>query len=263
MISLIAFKRSLAFFTLALTSSIAYSQEIVAHRGASHNAPENTIASVRLAYMEGADAVEIDALLSKDNRIMVSHDKNTKRTGGGEGLLIRETHSDVLRKLDVGVWKSPEFTGEKMPFLEEILELIPSGKKLVIELKTGPEILPVLKETIDDYDKPENLILISFGLATIVSAKKLFPDIPAYWLLGSFEKYTVEEAIKIAKDSGLEGLDVDYRLVAPEFMKKMNAANLEVYAYTVNDAAVANQLAGLKVKGITTDKPAWLKEQLK
>jgi len=254
-------KRLFVCFAISVIHGIAYSQEIIAHRGASHYAPENTAASVRLGYEEGAEGVEVDVHLSMDNRLMVIHDKSAKRTGG-EDLLIKNSHSGDLRKLDVGAWKSPEFKGEKMPFLEEILDLIPTGKKLVIELKAGPEILPPLKDAIDNYGKPENLILISFGLETIASAKKLMPDIPAYWLLGNFDKYSLEEAIGIAKENKLDGLDVGYRLVNQEFMDKMSEAGLDVYVYTVNDAAVAKQLAAMKVKGITTDKPGWLKEQL-
>ena len=88
-------------------------QQIIAHRGASHDAPENTLASVELGYEQGADAVEIDIHLSKDNRIMVNHDKDTKRTAGNN-LTIKDSNSAELRKLDVGSWKNKKYKGEKM-----------------------------------------------------------------------------------------------------------------------------------------------------
>src|SRR5690606_14502784 len=116
--------------------------EYSSHRGSSLEAPENTVASFMLAWKQGADAVEIDVHLSKDNRLMVIHDSNTKRTTG-EDYVVKETHSDVLRKLDAGSFKGEKYRGEKIPFLEEIIDLLPPGKKLIVELKCDKKGLPV------------------------------------------------------------------------------------------------------------------------
>lgn len=251
----------MVFFGSAIMHNLVVAQQIIAHRGASYDAPENTMAAVRLGYEQGAEAVEVDIHLSKDQRIMVNHDKDTQRTAGNK-LTVGETSSTELRKLDVGNWKSEKFKGEKMPFLEEVLEVIPSGKLLVIEMKSGEEIVPVLKDVIQESGIEDQLIIISFNRNAIIKAKAEMPEIPAYWLLHTFTDYTEDEAIEIAKANNLDGLDVHYPLVTKKFMQKMNQQELEVYVYTVNNAAVARKLKDLQVKGITTDRPQWLREQL-
>lgn len=237
-------------------ANVANAQEIIAHRGASYIAPENTLASVRLGYELRADAVEIDVHLSKDKRIMVNHDKSAKRTGG-QNLIIRDTHSRELRKLDVGAWKDEKYKGEKMPFLKEVLRLIPKDKKLIIEIKSDPEILPYLVKQVRRYK--DNIVFISFNFEAVTGAKRLMPEVPAYWLLGNFKTHTPEEAIRLAQENRLNGLNVNYNLATQEFKDKMNAAGLETYTYTVNDPAVARRLSELNVKGITTDRPDWMR----
>lgn len=235
--------------------------QIIAHRGASYDAPENTLASVNLAWKLDADAVEVDVHLSKDGYIVVNHDKDTKRTAG-ESLVIKDTEADQLRRLDVGSFKAPQYKGEKMPLLEEVIATVPSGKELFIEVKCGVEILPVLKEIIRKGGKEDQMVIISFNKDVMTEGKKLMPGIPFYWLLGNFDTYALDEAVKIAKENKLDGLDVNYSLVTPEFMQRMEKENLAVYTYTINDASVAEEMVNLRVDGITTDRPAWLKEQL-
>lgn len=258
------FKKSLTIFMACclLGSMPVFAQEIVAHRGASYLAPENTVASVKLGYALEADAVEVDIHLSADKRLMVIHDPDTKRTAGGEDVSIANTHSDELRKLDVGSWKDQQFRGEKIPFLEEVLAEVPEGKMLVIELKSSAGSVPFLQQLIEESTLQHQLVLISFDKMAIVEAKQRMPDIPAYWLLHDYQEHSLEEAIRIAQEHKLEGLDVHYKLVDEAFMQQMEAAGLEVYVYTVNDPAEAKRLQALGVKGITTDRPGWLREQL-
>jgi glycerophosphoryl diester phosphodiesterase len=255
-------KNIVLILIMLMTAKMADAQEFIAHRGASYLAPENTIASVKLGFELGAEAVEIDVHLSKDNRIMVIHDKGTKRVAGGIDLVVSETHSKELRKLDVGIWKDEKFKGEKIPFLEEILPLIPGNQKLFVEFKTGPEILPHFNKVLKKHGDLSKLVIISFNKEAIIGSKKMFPEIPAYWLLGNFNQYSLEEAIQIALDHHLNGLNVHYNLVNEEFMEKMNSAGLEVYTYTVNYPEIAEQLRALNANGITTDRPRWLREQM-
>lgn len=235
--------------------------QIIAHRGASYKAPENTVAAAELAWELGADAVEVDIHLSKDGYIMVNHDKDTKRTAG-KSWIIKDTRAKQLRKLDVGSFKDPQYKGEKMPFLEEIITTVPKGKKLFIEVKSGTEVLPVLKDIIRKEEKEDQMVVISFDKDVVTEGKKLMPEIPFYWLRGNFEEYSLDEVVSVAKENKLDGLDVSYKLVTPEFMQRMKKEGLEVYTYTINDASVAKELVTLKVDGITTDRPKWLKEQL-
>ncbi len=251
---------------LALTSfccvlfSMAQAQvQFIAHRGASYLAPENTIASDKLAWELGTDAVELDIHLSKDSKIMSIHDSSTKRTSG-QDFKIKETDSAILRKLDVGSFKDAKYKGEKIPFLEEVLQTIPSGKKLVIELKSGSNVFPQLKEIIKKSGKLSQLIFICFDWETILEAKHIYPKNSCYWLCGN--KEALMKKMKEVTASGIDGLDLDYSIIDQEVMTEANKYKLDVVAYTVDNPEEAKRLIGLGVKGITTNRPDWLKEQV-
>ena len=115
--------------------------EIIAHRGASFDAPENTLAAVRLGWEQSADAVEVDVHLSRDGKIVVIHDDTTRKVAGVPRGVQSQTLSE-LKALDVGRWKSRRWTGERIPLFEEVLATIPAGKRLFVEIKSGPECLP-------------------------------------------------------------------------------------------------------------------------
>ena len=232
---------------------------IIAHRGASFDAPENTLAAVKLAWEKDADAVEIDVHLSKDKRIMVIHDKDTRRTAGDK-LIIKESLSGELRDLEVGSFKDPGYTGERIPFLEEVIETIPEGKVLVIEVKSDDAILPVLVEQISSSPKEKQCVVISFNFDIVSGIKRRLPYIPAYWLNRS-DSYNADQ-IKMAEDASLEGLNFHHEGISREFVSLVHNAGLEMFAWTVDDPKDARRLAEIGIDGITTNRPAWLKEQL-
>lgn len=233
--------------------------EIIAHRGASFIAPENTVAAANLAWESGADAVEADIYLTKDNKIIVCHDSNTKRTTG-EDFVIKDTESSVLRKLDAGSWKSDIYKGEKLPFLEEIIETAPVNKELVIELKCGSEVLPYLKETITKYYKNKKFVFIAFDFQTISDTKKTFPENSCYWLCGN--KVLLETNMSKVTEAGLDGFSLNYGIINKDVADRIRRMNLELYTWTVDKPEEANRLISLGVKGITTNRPGWLREQI-
>ena len=110
--------------------------EVIGHRGSSKEAPENTLASSRLAFSEQADGVEVDVRMTKDGQLVCIHDKNTLRTTGVEALIKEKTLVE-LKSMDAGQWKGEQWKGEAIPSLQEILEFIPQGKKIFIEMKEG------------------------------------------------------------------------------------------------------------------------------
>ncbi|MCL5281111.1 MAG: glycerophosphodiester phosphodiesterase [Planctomycetes bacterium] len=242
--------------------------EIIAHRGASYDAPENTMASFRLGWERQAN-VELDVYLSKDNRMVVIHDASTKRTGGGVDLKVKESTADQLRALDVGSFKGKEFTGERVPFLAEVVQSIPPKRKLYIEIKCGKEILPQLRQVLGDSGKMAQIVIIGFSLETVAESKKQI-DVPTYWLKGTEkDKKTGQwiphdpKLVQMAKDKGLDGLDVDFAGVTEELVRAAKAAGQKLYVWTVDDPAEARRLVQLGVDGITTNRPDWLREQLK
>src|SRR5258706_6726864 len=136
--------RPLSFLVASLVVAVSASAtEIVAHRGASYDAPENTLVSQELAWKHHADAAELDVHLTKDGKLAVMHDPTLKRTTGHEGKFEDFTLAK-LRQLDAGKWKGPQFAGEKIPTLDEMLAHIPPGKRIIIHIKVGAEIVPEL-----------------------------------------------------------------------------------------------------------------------
>ena len=238
--------------------------EIIAHRGASFDAPENTLASVRLAWDQGADAVEVDVHLSRDNRVIVIHDADTKRIAGIKRLVRNLTLAE-LQKLDCGRWKSPKYAGERLATLEDVIATIPAGKRMLVEIKTGPEIVPHFPPV------PANVAPISFNLETISQMKKMRPDLACYWVVGWRRDWKhggwlpkPAQMIEQAVASNLDGVDVGANgPVTRAFVNKMNAAGLKVYVWTVDSPVKARQLCVAGVDGIATNRPGWMRTKLR
>ena len=246
----------------ALTGCSKRSTEIIAHRGASYSAPENTLASVIQAWELGADAVEVDIYLTPDNRIVIIHDADTERTAGVKHA-VAETPSDVLRQLDVGSWKSSDYRGEKIPYLDEVLDTIPAGRRLIIEIKCGPEVIPRLVEVLNNSGKMDQVAIISFNFRACEQVKPLVPRIPVYYLCSVPE--TDEERRELTtriKSAGIDGLDIQYKGIDDAFIRMARGADLDLYVWTVNDPVIAQQMTQAGVDGITTDRPGWLRENM-
>ncbi|MEA3213329.1 MAG: glycerophosphoryl diester phosphodiesterase [Chthoniobacter sp.] len=241
--------------------------EIVAHRGASQDAPENTVASFKLAWGQKADAGELDIHLTKDGRIVVIHDKTTKRTAGVDRNVVEQTLAEV-RALDAGSWKGAQWKGEKIPTLAEALATVPEGKQMFIEIKGGDaEVLPELGRVLKDWNSKQ-LVIIGSKYATMKEAKERFPELTVYWIESPKKESQgllppIDGLIARAKAAKLDGLDVDYRFAIDQtFVSHVKEAGLKLYVWTVNDAAVARKLAALGIDGITTNRPGWLRDQL-
>jgi glycerophosphoryl diester phosphodiesterase len=255
--------------SFAMIASALPAVDIVAHRGASFDAPENTLASAKLAFVQKADALETDIWLTKDGKIIVSHDLNAKRTTGRDAKLSDLTFEEA-RALDAGKWKDPKFAGEKLPTLEEQLALIPAGKRIFIEQKAGVEIVPALKATLaKTHLKRAQLVIIDFKLPSAKAAKEAMPDLVVLWLLNPPSKDPkkpspdLDEAIAQAKAAKLDGLDVNHKFpIDAAGMKKLKAAGLQLHVWTVDDPVIAKHWADLGVDGITTNRSGWLREQL-
>ncbi len=254
-------KLQISTFFFFIVLNMTAQNTFIAHRGASFIAPENTIASAKLAWELGADAVECDIHLSKDNRIMVIHDKDTKRTcSGKKNLEIADAPSTLLRDLDAGIWKDEKYKGEKIPFLTEIVETVPAGKTLVIEVKCGIEVIPPLVRMMEKCNKKEQIVFIAFDWKTMVEVKKTFPENKCYWLSSS--KNGLHKKIVEAAENGLDGVNLHYSVIDEEIVRIAKENKLEVLSWTVDDPAEAKRLTELGVTKITTNRPDWLKVEL-
>lgn len=226
---------------------------IVGHRGSSKVAPENTIAAAKLAWDQGADAVEVDVHLSADDQVVVIHDKSTKRTAGVDHL-VSETDYATLKGLDVGSWKASKYAGEQIPLLEDVVSIIPKGRILVVEIKSDKKIVPFIEKAFSDHKNVKQLIFIAFNYETILAVKTAFPKNKAFWLSSSF-KEEAQEVLSKVKDDGLDGVDLNYRMINPQLMEIATNLNLEVHTWTVNDPKKGAELQAMGVESITTDIP--------
>ena len=242
--------------------------EIIAHRGASYIAPENTLASVRQAWKLNADTVEIDVNLTQDKRIVAIHDLTTKRTTSAN-FVVNKTSSEELRKLDAGILKSKKFAGQKIPFLEEVISTTPHDRRLLIEIKCGKEIIPGLQKIIKENGKLYQIALTGFDLKTVSAAKKLMPEISTYWLCNTVRNKLTRkplpydrDLITIMKENNLDGLSLHYDGITEEFAETVLYSGLKLYAWTINDLEDAVRLLKYRVHGIITDRPGWILNNL-
>jgi glycerophosphoryl diester phosphodiesterase len=260
------------FAAMCVFGSPASGQLIIGHRGASHDAPENTIASYKLAIEQGADGFEGDYWLCKDGQILDLHDKDTKRVAGKK-LVITTAPFKQLRALDIGTWKDPKWHAERIPTLEEVLAIVPTGKKVFLELKSGPEVVaPMAKVIAKSHVSPDQIVIISFHDDAIAASKKAMPHIKALWLCGMQKKKdgtpppTVDEVAATLKRTSADGLDAE---AAPDYFNAAFIKSLkekgcrEFSVWTVDDPKVARLYADLGAWSITTNRPGWLGEQLR
>jgi len=244
---------------------------IVAHRGASRDAPENTIAAFELAWRQGADAIEGDFYLTKDRRIVCIHDATTKRTAGTNLRVAGSTLAE-LRKLDVGRWRGAKWAQQRIATLEEVLAVVPADKRVLIEVKCGPEIVPVLKKVLESSRlKREQTVIISFNAKVIAEAKRLLPKRKAFWLTG-FRKDkktgqwqpSLQKVLSTLKTIQADGLScqASRAAVGRSLVSALRARGLELHVWTVDNIETAVYFRELGVRSITTNRPGWLREQM-
>lgn len=268
---LFVFRVFVAFCAVVVIEASAMGQLIIAHRGASYDAPENSIAAFKLAIEQKADGFEADFYLTSDGKIACFHDKDTERISGKK-LVVAKTPLAKLQSLDVGNWKDPRFKGERIPTMEEVLAAVPPGKLIFIELKSNVEIVAPMAKIIEASPlAPEQIVVISFHADAIAQSKKLLPHVKALWLSG-FKKQKdgkfkpdVEEVAATLTRIHADGFNCEAQ---PEHFDKAFIDRLaelgcdEFSIWTVDDPKVAKFYQDLGAWAITTNRPGWLREQL-
>ena len=254
---------SLASADVVLPKIIAGHAEeplIVAHRGASRDAPENTIPAFQLAWEQGADAIEADFHLSKDGEIVCFHDADTERVAGTQ-LVVRQSTLAELKQLDVGATHGVAFNGTRIPTIAEVFATIPQGKKIFIEVKCGAEIIPTLLNEIDQSGlTQEQIVVISFNKQVIQQLKIKAPQYKASWLC-SFKKQETGEitpalatVLKTLKQIQADGLSSNTAVPA-SVIEAVSQQGYEWHVWTINDLNTARRMQALGVLSITTDVP--------
>lgn len=228
---------------------------IVAHRGASIEAPENTIAAFRVAGARQAKWIECDVTLSADNQCVLIHDDTLERTTNGTGPIHKQPLS-VLRELDAGSWFSDIYKGERIPTLSDTLETLffmDMGANLEIK-PSGCDPVRLCQEVAKELDRAKKLpiLLSSFDDSAVAEIRRLLPDMPCGWLLETLPDNWHDGYSQL----GASALHIDHKALDPEKAAEIVAANVPLVCYTVNDPARAKELFGWGVTSVITDDPA-------
>jgi glycerophosphoryl diester phosphodiesterase len=240
---------------------------IVAHRGASKVAPENTIPAFKQAWKEEADGIEGDFRLTKDGYIVCIHDHDTKRVTNKD-LIINKSTLAELRKLDAGRHHSRKYRGTLIPTISEVFNTIPATKQIYIEIKCGTEIIPeLLKQIKKSGLKDEQVVIISFNEQVIRELKTQAPGLKTFWLV-NFEldktgiiTPSLETVLKTLKAINADGLSSN-KAINETFVKNFKQYGHEWHIWTVDDPEEAKKFKQWGVKSITTNTPGEIRKVL-
>ncbi len=240
-----------------LNNELIFQPPIIAHRGASAFAPENTLVAFYKAKLMGVNWVEFDVMLTADDEVVVIHDEKLNRTTNGSGYVINHTLLD-LQKLDAGSWFDPTFKGEKIPTLIEVIDLLNQLKlsaNIEIKAQQGKEELTVkkvlsiiLEQWKNNHSKP---LISSFSLQILEYVRKY----SSTSLLGFLMDEWDEEWKKICDRLNCTAVNVNYKILTLERVQSIKSTKRKLLAYTVNTAKLAKQLFSWGIDGIFSDCP--------
>ena len=231
--------------------------KIVAHRGASAVAPENTLAAITRAADLGARSVELDVMLSADGVPVIIHDTDLDRTTNGTGPVAAQSF-DTLARLDAGSWYGEAFAGEGIPSLTDAVALILSrDMALNLEIKPSPgedraTASHAIEMLADIWSDPATLVLSSASIEALVVARDAAPQ----WRRGFIADIPPPDWRDLFADLGFASLHCEASTATPSLIEEVHAAGYRLLAYTVNRPAVAVTLFENGADGIFTDDPA-------
>ncbi len=226
---------------------------VVAHRGASGHAPENTLAAFRRGVELGARFMETDLHLSRDSRLVAIHDETLDRTTNGQGP-VHALKLAELRELDAGSWYDPRFAGERIPTLEEILSFArETDVVFYLEIKPGGAwgIEHALVGALRDAQEAARAVLLSFDASTLAALRRLEPTL----MTGFLFSRSADGAVKRALEVGARQLAPRGDLVSSELVRQARRVDLQVVTWTINEPDHMRVLAATGVDGIMTDYP--------
>jgi len=237
---------------------------VIAHRGASAQAPENTLAAFEKGVELGADAVEIDVHLTRDDRVVVMHDGTLDRTTSGTGLIYQRTLREIKR-LDAGRWFDRGFTGERVPTLEEALDLLRTRAVALIEVKPNGIARSVV-DVVRQVKAVEHVVLQSFHPGTVRAIGELDPRIPTALLAvrpgGARPRRRGRSMVKRAAKAGANALSVRYPGLDPRTVEEIHRRAMTLWVWTVDDEEDMRTMIEAGVDGIITNRPDVLRRML-
>lgn len=232
----------------------------IGHRGACAERPENTLASFARALELGVDMIECDLQRTSDGHVVVFHDWTLERTSNGSGVVC-ELPLAAIRRLDAGSWRAPDFAGEKVPTLEETLDLVLPRARLNLELKCrgsradARALAEASVAAVAARDAFDRVIFSSFDGACLEELRAVSPAAPIGVL---WDAPPFAEAFARAARLGAVALHPRASTVTAELVREAHGQRLLVYVWTVNPTEEIVRLVRLGVDGVISDHPSRL-----
>jgi len=227
------------------------------HRGAREAAPENTLSSFRQALEFGADGVELDVMLSKDEEVVVIHDHTVDRTTSGTGRVSELTLAE-LKRLDAGKWFDPRFEGERIPTLEEVIATVGQELLLNIEIKntflSDGALETKVVQLIEQYGLEDRVIISSFNPLALRRVKGLHPSLHVGLLFERKLPLFLRRAW-LAPWAHADALHPHYAMINSEHVRRAKRKGYRLNVWTVNERMDMENLIALGVDSIITDRP--------
>jgi glycerophosphoryl diester phosphodiesterase len=231
--------------------------KIIAHRGASSIAPENTLIAFERAIELKSDGIELDVHLTKNGVPIVIHDFDLERTTNGTGFIVDHT-LESIKKLDAGSWFSSNFSDQKVPTLEEVFQLCkstPDNFIINVELKAGSKVYPQIEEKVlrlvDQYHLKEKVLISSFDHYAIEKIKNLDEDI----LTGALFSSAFVSPWRYLSTLKFDAYHTAWHRLDNEIIEGCHKNGLIVNAYTLDDISFAKVLMSYNIDGIITNTP--------
>jgi glycerophosphoryl diester phosphodiesterase len=233
---------------------------VIGHRGASADAPENTIAAFELALQQGADGIALDVHLSSDEQPVVIQDFTLERTTDGDGAVSQRSVRE-LKRLDAGGWHGRRFRGQRVQTLQEVLERFRDRARFWIELRGGSAVYPGIEERvvsmIEIYDVVDRVLVQSFDLATIARVRALNREVPVGALVA---QSPLDD--DLLRGEAANAICPGAHLLTEALLGEIQRAERACYVWTVNEPAQMDRLVEWGVSGIITDRPGLLRARL-
>lgn len=238
---------------------------VIAHRGASGYAPENTMPAMELAYDMKAEMIEVDVMLSRDGIPVLFHDAKIDELTDGAGYL-KDFSLEELQALDAGSWFSEEYAGTAIPTLEELLAWAQNKMTLNIEIKTeayreelDQSVEPRVVALVEQYNMTDQVIFSSFDYRILARLQELAPSIPAAVLYEPVQS-AMKGPIDVVNDLQADGFNCSWRQYTEDWQQELNDSAVPVLIYTVNEKEQMAELIQRGVQGIFSDYPDVLAE---
>lgn len=244
----------LSYYSMNKFNSLdSYLPKIIAHRGASFYAPENTLAAFNLAYIMGCKWIELDCHLNADNEPVVIHDDSFNRTTNGKGK-VAQSLSKYLQVLDAGSWFHPKYQLEHIPLLKEVLLFAKKmDMSIYIELKgDNIQLAHNTLQLIEATNMSSKVVIQSFSFDLLQAGFKINPHLIYEFLIDDEPKpYHFEQARSIHA----RAINVNGEHISNEGIQKIQSEGFEVNTYTINSSKRMLELMNLGINGIITDRP--------